>query len=236
MRRTKAQAQETRERLMQAALDVFHQRGVARASLHEIAQAAGVTRGALYWHFKNKEDLFDALFARIFDVVSNQLEADIRNAADMLQSLRQAFLNCFERLERDEAYRKFSSVLHLKCEHTEENAAIVAVMTRYFDMWQQNIHTALQMCVAQKRLPADLDVALASIYLKSTLLGLTQLWLFRPHALQRSQVAPVMVDAALGGLQNCPALCLSHAQNPQAHETPNHAHHLQPAGLLVRHG
>ena len=93
MRRTKAQAQETRERLMQAALDVFHQRGVARASLHEIAQAAGVTRGALYWHFKNKEDLFDALFARIFDVVSNQLEADICNAADMLQSLRQAFLN-----------------------------------------------------------------------------------------------------------------------------------------------
>lgn len=236
MRRTKAQAQETRERLMQAALDVFHQRGVARASLHEIAQAAGVTRGALYWHFKNKEDLFDALFARIFDVVSNQLEADIRNAADMLQSLRQAFLNSFERLERDEAYRKFSSVLHLKCEHTEKNAAIVAVMTRYFDMWQQNIHTALQMCVAQKRLPADLDVALASIHLKSTLLGLTQLWLFRPHALQLSQVAPVMVDAALGGLQNCPALRLSHAQNPQAHETPNHAHHLQPAGLLVRHG
>ena len=38
--------------------------------------------------FKNKEDLFDALFVRIFDVVSNQLEADIRNAADMLQSLR----------------------------------------------------------------------------------------------------------------------------------------------------
>ena len=169
-------------------------------------------------------------------MVSSQLEADIRNAADMLQSLRQAFLNSFERLERDEAYRKFSSVLHLKCEHTEENAAIVAVMTRYFDMWQQNIHTALQMCVAQKRLPADLDVALASIHLKSTLLGLTQLWLFRPHALQLSQVAPVMVDAALGGLQNCPALRLSHAQNPQAHETPNHAHHLQPAGLLVRHG
>lgn len=92
------------------------------------------------------------------------------------------------------------------------------------------------MCVAQKRLPADLDVALASIHLKSTLLGLTQLWLFRPHTLQLSQVAPVMVDAALGGLQNCPALRLSHAQNPQAHETPNHAHHLQPAGLLVRHG
>ena len=214
MRRTKAQAQETRERLMQAALDVFHQRGVARASLHEIAQAAGVTRGALYWHFKNKEDLFDALFARIFDVVSNQLEADIRNAADMLQSLRQAFLNSFERLERDEAYRKFSSVLHLKCEHTEENAAIVAVMTRYFDMWQQNIHTALQMCVAQKRLPADLDVPLACTYLKSVIMGLTQLWLFRPDSVNLAQAAPRLIDTALGSLQHSPALRARATESP----------------------
>lgn len=62
MKRTKAQALQTREHLMLAALDVFHHHGVSRASLNEIAQAAGMTRGALYWHFKNKEALFEALF------------------------------------------------------------------------------------------------------------------------------------------------------------------------------
>ena len=67
MKRTKAQALQTREHLMLAALDVFHRHGVSRASLNEIAQAAGMTRGALYWHFKNKEALFEALFQHLFD-------------------------------------------------------------------------------------------------------------------------------------------------------------------------
>ena len=62
MRKTKEEAYQTRCNLLVAALSVFYERGVAQASLDEIAKAAGVTRGALYWHFKNKEDLFEALF------------------------------------------------------------------------------------------------------------------------------------------------------------------------------
>ena len=72
MRKTKAEAMKTREYLMLAALDTFYLRGVARASLNEIAQTAGVTRGALYWHFKNKEDLFDALFQVHFANIEHQ--------------------------------------------------------------------------------------------------------------------------------------------------------------------
>ena len=56
MRKTKEEAQQTRCNLLAAALTVFYHRGVAHTSLDEIAKAAGVTRGALYWHFKNKED------------------------------------------------------------------------------------------------------------------------------------------------------------------------------------
>nr|ADO32809.1 truncated multiple transferable resistance repressor [Neisseria gonorrhoeae] len=62
MRKTKTEALKTKEHLMLAALETFYRKGIARTSLNEIAQTAGVTRGALYWHFKNKEDLFDALF------------------------------------------------------------------------------------------------------------------------------------------------------------------------------
>ena len=58
MRKTKAEAQKTREQLLQSALDTFLENGVSRTSLAAIARNAGVTRGALYWHFKNKEDLF----------------------------------------------------------------------------------------------------------------------------------------------------------------------------------
>ena len=54
MRKTKVEAQKTRNYLLKAALDTFYTRGVSRSSLNEIAQTAGVTRGALYWQIFGK--------------------------------------------------------------------------------------------------------------------------------------------------------------------------------------
>src|SRR5256885_1645441 len=63
-RRTKEDAFATRNSLLDAAEQVFYEQGVARASLNEIAQRAGATRGAVYWHFKDKLDLFYAMLDR----------------------------------------------------------------------------------------------------------------------------------------------------------------------------
>ena len=62
-RKTKQEAQETRQHILDVALRLFSQQGVSSTSLGEIAKAAGVTRGAIYWHFKDKSDLFNWLFA-----------------------------------------------------------------------------------------------------------------------------------------------------------------------------
>ena len=58
MRRTKEDAEETRQKLLHSALEVFGEKGFAAPRLADIAAAAGLTRGAIYWHFKNKEELF----------------------------------------------------------------------------------------------------------------------------------------------------------------------------------
>ena len=63
-RRTKEEAEATRTRLLDAALQVFNEKGVAGASLAEVAAVAGVTRGAIYWHFRDKPALLDALIQR----------------------------------------------------------------------------------------------------------------------------------------------------------------------------
>ena len=65
VRRTKAEAEQTRHKLLDAAEQLFLQRGVSRTSLNDIAQAAGTTRGAIYWHFKDKADLFNAMMQRV---------------------------------------------------------------------------------------------------------------------------------------------------------------------------
>ena len=64
-RRTKEEALVTRELILDAAERVFHQRGVSRTSLQEIAKEAGLTRGAIYWHFEDKGELFHAMMERV---------------------------------------------------------------------------------------------------------------------------------------------------------------------------
>ena len=59
----KIKAEITREKLLKAALQVFSEKGFNAARLQDIAETAGVSRGAFYWHFKNKFDLYCTLFS-----------------------------------------------------------------------------------------------------------------------------------------------------------------------------
>src|SRR5271165_3909467 len=58
--------QQTREHLLQAAAQVFAERGFHGTSLDEVAAAAGFSKGAVYSNFRNKEDLFLALLAWVY--------------------------------------------------------------------------------------------------------------------------------------------------------------------------
>ena len=63
-RRTKLEAEQTRHAILDAAERIFYAHGVTRTSLEEIAKHAGVTRGAVYWHFKDKIELCEAMLQR----------------------------------------------------------------------------------------------------------------------------------------------------------------------------
>lgn len=69
----------TRERILAAAMSVFSQKGWQKTSLDEVAVAAGMTKGAIYWHFRNKNDLFFAL-------LDARLQRDTSPVADEIQS------------------------------------------------------------------------------------------------------------------------------------------------------
>ena len=198
MRKTKAEALKTREYLMLSALDTFYERGVSRASLNEIAQNAGVTRGALYWHFKNKEDLFDALFQHIFHDLSQELEADIQSdAPDLWDNFQRSLVNMIHRVQHNEAHHKFCNILHLKCEHTQQNQAIITLMQSYSNMWNTLLTSALTACIKQKSLPDNLDIPMAVIYIKSTVTGLMQTWLSQPDAFDLSETAERQIATSM---------------------------------------
>lgn len=182
MRKTKTEAQKTRQHLLDAALEVFWRDGVTRASLQAIAQEAGVTRGALYWHFKNKEDLFETLFEQQYaDFFAAFNDQTLRDNQDVWTHLQHNLTAMFETLATRESKHKFCNVMFSKCEQTAGNETITELACRYHRLFQKQIAYALQLSREQGRLPENTDIELAAIYLESSLAGLIKIWIDEPE-------------------------------------------------------
>ena len=122
-RRTKEDAQATRTALLDAAERVFQQRGVSRTSLNEIAQAAGVTRGALYWHFKDKAALFNAMMERVtlpLETALTGVAEDCTDLCDPVAALREGLMHALRQIARDPQTRRVLQIATMMVEHTEE--------------------------------------------------------------------------------------------------------------------
>jgi TetR/AcrR family acrAB operon transcriptional repressor len=127
VRRTKEEALETRNRILDAAEAVFHARGVARPSLADIAEAAGVTRGAIYWHFKNKSDVFAAMCDRVNLPVEALCSPErIASQEDPLGSIRDICAFVFRQTVNNPQWRRVFEIIFHKCEMVEDNGAIFA--------------------------------------------------------------------------------------------------------------
>ncbi|MBE0690797.1 MAG: TetR family transcriptional regulator, partial [Anaerolineae bacterium] len=88
VRKTKEEAELTRQAVLAAALKVFSRQGYAATRLEEIADEAGVTRGAIYWHFKNKADLYIELQYRAAERVERVIAEAVEGGGRMIDILR----------------------------------------------------------------------------------------------------------------------------------------------------
>ena len=125
-RKTKEEAERTRQQIIDAARRVFHECGVSRTSLEKVAEAAGVTRGAVYWHFANKADLFFAIREQIslplLARTSNFLLAE--NLDDPLEGVEKALQEFFHALESCQEVRQLFEIMASRCEYVGEFAAV----------------------------------------------------------------------------------------------------------------
>src|SRR5438270_1201693 len=124
-RRTREEALATRAQILDAAERVFHDKGVAHASLEDIAAAAQVTRGAIYWHFRDKAELFDAMMQRVVLPVEAISEgADCCEQADPLELLRRTAIDVLLRTARDAKTRRVFEIAYHKCEYVGDAAGV----------------------------------------------------------------------------------------------------------------
>jgi TetR/AcrR family transcriptional regulator, acrAB operon repressor len=200
-RRTKEEAQETRGLLLDAAERVFSERGVSRASLADIADAAGVTRGAIYWHFRNKADLFQAMIDRVVLPLEAMVHAAADDSAeDPLERVCAACVHLLRRTAEDEQARRVIGIVFFKRELDEELKSLEGRQKECRAEGMALFEKAFRNAVRRGQLPKGLDLRRATYGLMAYVDGLLYNWLLSPGEFDMGAQAEKLVRTYLSGL------------------------------------
>ncbi|MDF2783902.1 MAG: transcriptional regulator [Pantoea eucrina] len=206
-RKTKAQALETRNQILDAALAHFSEQGVAATSLADIAAAAGVTRGAIYWHFKNKADLLQEIWLRCDAGLDDvELEYQTKYPDDPLSVMRSMLIYILDATAKDAQRRALMEIIFHKCEFVGEMSTLVAMQQGLLQACYDRIETVLRSCIEAGQLPGALNTRQAALLMRGYINGMMESWLFNPESFDLAAEAPQIVDAFLDMLRLSPTL------------------------------
>jgi len=204
-RRTKEEAKATRERLLDAAELLFREHGVTRTSLAEVATAAGMTRGAVYWHFKDKADLFRAMCDRATLPLEANFERTGHDAeTDPLGTLRALSIGALQSLATDTRAQNVFEIVFHKSELVDELAGLATAHRQERCACLAQIEEMVRRAARVGQLPEDLDAALATQGLHALMVGIMHEWVLDPSAYDLAAAAPGLIDMFMAGLKAHP--------------------------------
>ena len=199
-RKTKEEAQKTRQLLIESAIAELATRGVANTTLSDIAEAAGVTRGAVYWHFTSKLELFNAIWEQqlpLCDLIHDRLT--LAGNDDPLLVLRERFITALQYIAREPRQHALLQILYHKCEFHYEMTSEYEIRKR-IGFNYENVRELLGNCLSQGLISAQVNVEVALIVFHGFFSGLIKNWLMDSESFNLYQQAPVLVDNILATL------------------------------------
>jgi TetR/AcrR family acrAB operon transcriptional repressor len=201
-RRTKEDAERTRERILDMAEREFVRRGVSRTSLEQIARAAGVTRGAVYWHFRNKADLFNAMLNRVtLPLETEILRSGERTLDDPVLQIRNSYVAALRATVADPQARRVFEVALFKVEH---GPALRGVRERRLDGLRNrvaNVERGFRRAARLGLWRSALPARAAAQGVEALVDGLISNWMIDPQAFDLVRVGEQTLDAYLRGLR-----------------------------------
>jgi TetR/AcrR family acrAB operon transcriptional repressor len=193
VRKTKEEAGLTRQQIIDAAREVFLKRGVNRTTLQDIAKQAGVTRGAVYWHFSNKHELFHAMREQVFLPLIDRMDDTllVEEMHDPLSTIEHFLCGTIQILEENAPIRQIYEIMMVKCEYVDEFADVLQkILTNCSDIIGK-LELAYQRAKDQGQLHHEHDPAAIAMDTHLFFAGLLHMWVkdmqgerFRHRAIQ----------------------------------------------------
>lgn len=160
-RKTKEEAQQTRETILVAALDMFCEKGYTRTTFDEIAKKINLTKGAIYWHFRNKPDIIKALIIEAFEhnqAAINQEISEVKTLNDLLSYFKYEA----KMVQEVSIFRKFLFFVMYQMEWSEglfNTLNISGPINQIRNFHQEMITKVLKNCIATGEINKETDIA-----------------------------------------------------------------------------
>lgn len=200
-RKKKEDAQKTRQQLIEAAIVQFATRGVANTTLTDIAEAAQVTRGAVYWHFSSKAEIFNAIWEQqqpLREIIRDRLSLSEND--DPLLMLREQFITGLQYIAHEPRQWALLQILYHKCEFNSDMISECEIRNR-IGLSGQSLRITLEKCRARNSLPPQVNIDLAVIVLHGFFSGIIKNWLMDSDSINLYQQATALVDNIMATLQ-----------------------------------
>jgi len=201
-RRTKEEAAATRDSILDAAEKLFVEQGVSRTTLQHIATAAGVTRGAIYWHFDDKGALFNAMMERAILPLEAEMQVlDQVESNDPLVDLRNHMLAVLDRTVNDPGARRVFEIATLKVEFVGEMDAVRQRRQDNLANWKSRAERRIRLAIDKGLISRDIDPGRVALGLWTMIDGLIRNWMFDPQDFDLLALGKCVIDPYLEGLR-----------------------------------
>jgi AcrR family transcriptional regulator len=197
MRRTKEDAEQTRLKIIAAALELFSKNGYSNTTLAMIADAAGFSRGPIYWHFKNKDELYQAVLGFSQEPLEQLIEQCRSMAEQPLAAIEHFISEWFRLLLENRWHRQSFEILLNK---TELTAQMADTLKRERKLTRTTVLLLQQLIEANGTSPTETAES-SALLLYSSLMGATHTWLFSPRLFRLKDHRHFFTKQLLASLQ-----------------------------------
>lgn len=193
MRKTKEEADKTRSKILKSALKVFLKNGFSKTSLSDIAENAGYTRGAVYWHFKDKSEILENLISKFHGRFSSKQSDILESSLDPILKINEMININFPLLYNNKEFRDFIELTWFKTELDQHKGLLqgkIAITKTFNDTVTKLFQEASNVGALKK----EVDPEIAALSLTSIINGIYRGYFVMPDKLQSEKTGRVIIE------------------------------------------
>jgi TetR/AcrR family acrAB operon transcriptional repressor len=196
MKRTKENALLTKESIMESALDVFIKKGYSKTTTNDILNKIEPTKGAFYFHFKDKDDLFKQVIAKELNFISELIVDSFIDHGDEKKRVEQLLINIVDNFYNNRRFRKVIILTWFRVE-VDIDCHIMRDKTNFNEFFLEEVNKLLQEANKKGMLKKDVKPVETATQITAMILGMYRMYFVTPKYARNIDTSKDMIIAYL---------------------------------------